>query len=295
MVHSVYVLIIQPRESRKMSALTTLSVNSTPQCTVQTIKRETRGRPRRPFPTEQELAEMSKQNRWYYRHQEQELQKDKDEYYKNKQVKEKEYICFPCNIRNKIWELLRKEKSYIIDDKARKEYISELMRDTFFHRHGAGKTCIYNVQKPPFWCHLPMQIFIYRTVDDKLSVSLEEIEGSRLPMITGRQLSLKICHALGFEWGTSIIWHEFNTYTNKIVAHTVSFDGSGLDLSHEGDLIRLQECACETGLKGTDMLIMFANRNSINGYLQVWKGNKLILTSDTESALKAYRKDFNLN
>ena len=78
---------------------------------------------------------------------------------------------------------------------------------------------------------------------------------------------------------------------NRVQTHYVSFDvGSGLDISHENDLMRLTEMRVETGLKGADLAHIFANKYSVNGYLQVWRGTQLIRTSENENALRDYRK-----
>jgi len=45
-------------------------------------------------------------------------------------------------------------------------------------------------------------------------------------------------------------------------------------------------------LKGTDLLAYFAYRYSVNNYIQVSRGNKLLLTSETENAYREYVKHF---
>ena len=62
--------------------------------------------------------------------------------------------------------------------------------------------------------------------------------------------------------------------------------------ANSNDLTKLVECAIETGLKGMDLLILFAEKHSVNHYLQVFRGNKLLLTSETENAYRDYVKRF---
>jgi len=44
--------------------------------------------------------------------------------------------------------------------------------------------------------------------------------------------------------------------------------------------------------EGMDMLILFAEKHSVNNYIQVFRGNKLLLTSETENAYRDYIKHF---
>jgi hypothetical protein len=73
---------------------------------------------------------------------------------------------------------------------------------------------------------------------------------------------------------------------------SLCFDGSGLDISHPNDLPSLVECRIETNAKGMGLLILFAEKHSVNNYLQVFRGNRLLLTSETENAYRDYVKHF---
>jgi hypothetical protein len=111
-------------------------------------------------------------------------------------------------------------------------------------------------------------------------------------VMTSRQLSLQTAHFLGLHAGDSFYWKEVNQYTQKVETHCVCFDGSGLDLSHQNDLAKLVECRIETNLKSMDLLNMFAYQHSVNNYLQVFRGNRLLQTSEPENAYRDYIKNF---
>ncbi len=220
------------------------------------------------------ITKPSKQLRYYYRHRKERLAYQKDHYNKNKdsilyhralrhynkQVKRTEqYICFILEIRKLAYRQLRIEK-----DKS-------MFKDAYFHCHGAPKHRIYSKPKRTFYFHMPMKLGILIDPEGKPYPTLSEIVN---PDLTGKQLSLKICHALGFEWGISMAWHEVNQYTNKLETHILCFDGSGLDQSHKNDIVRLQAYACETGLRGVELMKKFADMYSTFCYLRMWKGNK---------------------
>jgi len=67
-----------------------------------------------------------------------------------------------------------------------------------------------------------------------------------------------------------------------------------LDMSHIDDVVKLTEMRVETGLKGMELLCAFANKYSIGGYMQVWRGNQLLQTSEIENAWRDYRKQYSL-
>jgi len=113
-------------------------------------------------------------------------------------------------------------------------------------------------------------------------------------LLNARTLTIQTAHLLGLKMGDSMVWKEENPYTCRIETHTLCFDGSGLDMSHLDDVVKLTEMRVETELKGIELLSAFANKYSINGYLQVWRGNKLLSTSEPENALKDYLKQFPL-
>lgn len=120
-------------------------------------------------------------------------------------------------------------------------------------------------------------------------------------MLDHKEISKQICHALGLKFGTSIYWKEAHTYIGKLATqpkietHFLSFDGSGQDDSHQTNLPLLFSCMVESGLKGLDLLRYFAEHYSKNGYIQVFKGNRLLLTSQRENALKAMCRKENLS
>ena len=217
----------------------------------------------------------SKQLRYYYRHKAERLAYQKDYYNKNKnsilyhkalrhdsnKVKRTEqYICFIPEIRKLAYNQLK------VEDR-------ETFMDAYFHCHGAPKNRIYSKPKRTFYFHMPMELGILIDSEGKPYPTLSRLVK---PQLTGKQLSLKICHALGFKWGTSMAWHEVNQYTNKLETHILCFDGSGLDQSHKNDIVRLQACACESGLRGKELMVKFANTYSTFCYLRMWKGNKAV-------------------
>jgi hypothetical protein len=221
---------------------------------------------------------QSKQLRYYYRHKAERLAYQRDYYQKNKdsilyhralrhytkEVKRTEqYICFIPEIRKLAYNQLKIEK-----DKS-------MLKDAYFHCHGAPKHRVYSKPKRTFYFHMPTKINIWITANGKPYPTLSTVKPT-LEALTGKQLSLKICHALGFEWGTSMAWHEVNEYTNKLETHILCFDGSGLDQSHKNDVVRLQAYACESGLRGKELMAKFADTYSAFCYLRMWKGNKVL-------------------
>lgn len=106
-----------------------------------------------------------------------------------------------------------------------------------------------------------------------------------------RTLIVQLAHFLGLKYGDSMVWREDNAYhSGKIDTHTLCFDGSGLDMSHEEDLIKLVQLRMNTGLKGAELLCAFTNRYSTNNYLNVWRGNTLLMTSELDNAWRSYQK-----
>ena len=94
---------------------------------------------------------------------------------------------------------------------------------------------------------------------------------------------------LGLKMGDSITYQEQydNGQTGKV---QVCFDGSGLDMTRTEGLTRLVECHVETGLKGSQLLTVFASRYSYDGYLQVYRGNRILQTSEPTNAIRDYMK-----
>ena len=118
-------------------------------------------------------------------------------------------------------------------------------------------------------------------------------------LITARELSIQTAHFLGLKAGDSIAWKEPHIYTGKIETHIIHFDTSGLDLSHlnskQNDLARLVEHRIETGYTGLKLLSSFLSKHSMyTGDYNVWRGNKLLLTSNMKSAWRDYKKNFPL-
>lgn len=221
------------------------------------------------------ITKQSKQSRYYYRHRTERLRYQRDyynnhkstiltnkqtRYQLNKVQRTEQYISFIPEIWKLAYRQLRREDR-------------EAFMDAYFHCHGAPKERIYSKPKRTFWFHMPMGIAILIDPKGKPYPTLSRMVN---PELTGKQLSLKICHALGFEWGDSMAWHEVNQYTNKLETHVLCFDGSGLDQSHKNDIVRIQALACETGLKGIELMAKFADTYSTFCYLRMWKGNKVI-------------------
>lgn len=110
-------------------------------------------------------------------------------------------------------------------------------------------------------------------------------------LIKARTLIVQLAHFLGFKYGDSMVWKENNPYhRGRIDTHTLCFDGSGLDMSHKEDLDKLVRLRLDTGLKGNELLCAFTNRYSIDNYLQVWRGNTLLMTSEIDNAWRSYQK-----
>ena len=95
-------------------------------------------------------------------------------------------------------------------------------------------------------------------------------------------------HMLGLKSGDSIIYQE--ECEGRSYKKTTCFDGSGLDVGNSQGLIRLVECHTETRLKGSDLLCYFASHYSYEGYIQVFRGNKLLVSSEPINIVRDAKK-----
>lgn len=284
------------------ASLTTVSVNSVSDHS-------------EPIGTEQPTVKPSKQLNYYYRHRQDRLSYQRDYYQKHKtkilinkhhrdqliKVKRtKNNISLIHNMRNNSYTVLKDLNRHDITNKNLKWF-----KETFLHGHGKPNNSQYAIKVSKewtpcrFWFHVIPELAVTDNGKVLFSENCEFPENENI--ITARELSIQTCHFLGLKWGTSIYWKEYFSYnslawgkvqTDRVVMHSVCFDGSGLDTSHPQNLPSLIACAVETGLKGMDLLNMFAYRHSVNNYLQVFRGNRLLQTSETENAYRDYAKHF---
>ena len=243
---------------------------------------------------------QSKQSRYYYRQKEDRLAYQKDYYNKHKATilskKKTRYESNKVKRTRNIDSLLRKNhfNNY---SKFRSLSRKEAFFDMYFHAHGRPRT----KRKYP-----KRRFDFHMTKDLVLVIPFGDWENAFFPSsfhevfnmhenYNGLELTKQFAHFLGFKLGDSFVWKEVNRFSGKTETHTLCFDRSGLDMSHfihGNDLMKLIEMRIETGAKGADLAHLFANKYSINTYLQMWRGNQLIRTSVEESALKDYRKYF---
>jgi uncharacterized membrane protein len=218
----------------------------------------------------------SKQLNYYYRHQQERLNYQQIYYNKHKNMilSNKHHHDLIIKVKrtennNRLLRIMRVKFYSVLNKPIREKYW-----DAYHHTHGRPnlkhKRSYYCLDDNRFWFH-----------------AIPEIPRAR-------ELTLQQAHFLGLKLGDSIVWREMNKWTHKVETHTVCFDRSGLDSSHESNLPSLVACRIETGLKGMDLLAYFANRYSVNHYLMVWRGNKLLLTSERENALKQWLKLTNM-
>lgn len=220
----------------------------------------------------------SKQLNYYYRHKLERLAYQRTYYNKHKPtiLSNKHYHDYLIKVKrteNNI-SLLRKMRVESYSLLKKKVESASHFYDAFFHVHGRPnfkrRNSRYCLPETRMWLH-----------------AIPELERAK-------ELTLQTAHFLGLKLGDSLVWRELNRFTHKVELHTVCFDGSGLDISHESNLPCLVACCIETGLKGLNLLRNFALKYSLNGYIQAWRGNKLLLTSERENALKVYLKKENL-
>jgi hypothetical protein len=246
-------------------------------------------------------TKQSKQLRYYYRHKIERLRYQRDYYKRNKST---------ILINKSHRDLLNKVKRTKNNDRLIHEIYNNtytllkhsdraLFRKAFFHGHGYKPRPKANTINY-LWFHIVPELGIVDRSFKPFAVLNRNCK--RNDVITAHRLTCELAHFLGFQIGDSIVWKEYHSYYNriwgkivtnynKLETHFVSFDtGSGLDISHPNDLTKLVEMRVKTGLKGSDLAIMFANKYSKNRYLQMWRGNRLISTTETKNALKDYRK-----
>jgi hypothetical protein len=252
------------------------------------------------LPPKQPEHKPSKQLNYYYRHKQERLIYQQFYYNQHKNT-----ILTTKHHRDYLLKVKRTEKNNTLlrlmsiksHSVLRKEAMEEF-NDAFNHHHGRPnlkrQNSRYALPKTKMWFHAIPKISI---IERDQKVIYRDRFNSVLykDAITARELTIQQAHFLGLKLGDSIVWKELNRYTHKIETHTVCFDRSGLDSSHESNLPSLVACSIETGRKGLDLLSAFAVLHSLNGYIQVWRGNKLLLTSERENALRQWVKTENLS
>ena len=248
---------------------------------------------------------LTKQLRYYYRHRKERLAyqrgyylkhqttirtKRMERYHNNKVKRTRINNSLIREIYNKAYTTLR---NFQIQNK-------ELFREAYYHTHGRpkGKRTYSTWQKGRLQFHMIPELSFrigYRYgLIPYVSEVLVDWKHKAKNVIDARTLTIQTAHFLGFKMGDSIIWKEQNPYSGKIETHWLCFDKSGLDMSHLNDSAKLVEMRVESGLKGVELLIMFANKYSVEGYLQHYRGNKLLSTSELKNALKDYLKHYPL-
>jgi hypothetical protein len=174
--------------------------------------------------------------------------------------------------------------------------VNSIIEDAYGHRHGSPliKNRKYNVSLRSFYFHLKPEIWLLL---GKWAV-LNPDARLKANCISAKTIAAQIRHDLGLKKGDSFVWQEVNRWGNRqtITKHLLCFDGSGLDMSHRGDLERLVDYSINTGLKGYELLLAFANQNSVNDYVRIYRGNKTITDSgmrvydSSERALKTFKR-----
>jgi len=279
-----------------------VSPTSEPYGTEQPTVKPTRGRPRSPTPTD--LTKLTKQLRYYYNHRTKVLTNKITRYQQTNKVKTINNISLIHDMRNNSHSVLKGLNRNDITNKNLNWF-----KEAFLHGHGKPNNSRYTIRiskvntASRFWFHVIPQLAIVDDGSEPSHVMFNE--KCEFPknknIITARKLSIQTANFLGLKWGTSIYWKEYHSHnsfawgkvqTNRVEMHSICFDGSGLDISHPNDLAKLVECRIETNAKGMDLLILFAEKHIINHYLQCFRGNKLLLTSETENAYRDYIKNF---
>jgi hypothetical protein len=186
--------------------------------------------------------------------------------------------------------LLRKIYSRAkIDLKASVDYESahKAIMDSCFHRHGRPqKERKYNILQKHLRFHYIPTLY-WNTLFER--VEIKPNERNKPYCISVKTLTAQIRRDLGLKRGDSFVWQETNRL-GKVVKHFLDFDSSGLDDGF-GDLERLVNFSIETSQKGYSMLSEFALKFSVDNYISVYRGNRNIVTSNTNSMIKAYLND----
>jgi len=240
---------------------------------------------------------ISKQLRYYYNHKQERLAYAK-RYYKQHQN----------TIRTRRLERYHKQQvkrtqttNSVIRQIVSYRKVDREFKDIFNHIHGRPKEeRLYDTLKTRGiiqYHMLPTLKFVFEVIElpkydttlynlIRVAPEYQRVVRENEVIISAKQLTVQTAHLLGLHCGDTIIWHESNG------THTLAFDGSGLDISHTEDLPKLMAMRIETGLKGDELLIAFANKYSVNNYLQVFRGNKLLLSSEFENSYRDYLKHF---
>jgi hypothetical protein len=164
------------------------------------------------------------------------------------------------------------------------------MNECLYHQHGAPKIRKYNIPKHYLSFHLVPQLFAYMPVPNRTWVTINPLNCQKDYCISAKVLAAQISHFLRLKLGDSFVWQELNRWGNA-VKHFLNFDESGLDIAFSRDLENLVNFSIESGLKGLDLLSEFALKFSVGNYISVYRGNKILITSNPESMMKAYLRD----
>ena len=158
------------------------------------------------------------------------------------------------------------------------------------HKHGAPKKeRKYNVYERHLAFHLVPQLYWNSLLK---RVQINPSSRDMTYCISAKTIAAQLRHDLGLKRGDSFVWQELNHWGNgfKVLKHFLDFDGSGLDQAFSRDLENLVNFSIQTGLRGYELLSMFAVKHSFNGYIQVFRGSKRLITSNMQSAFKDYMK-----
>ncbi len=235
------------------------------------------------------VLEVSKQLNYYYKHKAERLLYQAFYYLKNKVT-----ILINKHQRDQLKKVQRtKNNTSLIRNimfRTHCDLLSEqkdnarLISESCFHVHGKPrKPRKYNIYQSHLAFHLKPELYwnpFLKRVQSKPWIFEKDC-------VSARELNFQVCHFLGLKLGDSIVWKEPNRL-GVATSHILYFDRSGLDMSHKDDLEKLVNYAIETGLKGNELLGMFALKFSIDNYIQLFRGNKLLITSEPENALKSY-------
>lgn len=246
---------------------------------------------------------ITKQLRYYYNHKPQRLNYQSNYYTNHKSIilqqRNYNYHNNPNSIKvkrtNNNIRVIRNIKyisnnvnCQITKDKMSKfkhDNANRLKEEIFYHTHGRPrvKERVYDLwNKGRLEFHLIPEINFKQVNPKRFEIWFgKPLEG----FTNAKQLTVMTAHMLGLKYGDSIVYKD--EYNHKV---SICFDRSGLDIGSSQGLIRLVECHTETGLKGSDLLCYFASHYSFNGYIQAYRGNKLLVSSELTNMIKDYAK-----
>jgi len=266
------------------------------------------------------MQQLYKQLLYYYRHKQERLQYQKNYYQKHKQTilqhkkqryqqqqvkRTKNNIRFiryiDCIVNKYYYKLLREQNTYGFNN-----YFSKM----FTHKHGRPKEFRYDnvADKRNLYVHLipELNVKINMLNENEYEIYNEHthfinfddhVEGlffgnkperERNKWFNMKELTKQIAHCLGFNYGDSISYKCPNGKTEQIC-----FDRSGLDLCNPEALSQLMELRIEKNIKGIELLSFWQYYNGLT-YVKLWRGNKIKLTTEPNSMIKAYLQEISL-